>query len=80
MGYQYWESSERTMLGDTGAYLLGSLISVYSLLVLPDYFLIIAVLSLGLIHVFAEKISINALLERPLQQILLYRSGKWGKE
>ena len=80
--YLPWELSRKIMLGDTGAYLLGSIIAYFAVVSFSSLLLYIVLFFLFALHMLLEKYSISKIisdktLQFTLQQVsLLKRRGE----
>jgi len=74
--YLPWELNKQIMLGDTGAYLLGGILGIFSLFVLSGKTIIVLNLLLLFVHLFCEKFSLNSIIEEKLSRNLLVRTGR----
>lgn len=74
--YLPWELNKQIMLGDTGAYLLGGILGIFSLITLSGKTIILLNLILLFIHLFCEKFSLNRMIEEKFSHNLILRTGR----
>lgn len=74
--YLPWELNKKIMLGDTGAYLLGGILGIFSLFALSGKTIVFLNLILLIIHLFCERFSLNRIIEEKFSHNLILRTGR----